>query len=183
MKTIGILLAAGKSRRFGPEDKLLSTYQGQPLCRYAAEAMRASDADGLVACISNPSLEPEFEGFQVTRCSGLQSDSLKAGIKSAIELGSDRLLVVLADMPNVTTGTLNTLMATNASLAACTKNGNRPMVPALFDHTYFDALLKLEGDQGARMLLQQVAPENMVPISTAEAFDVDTPADLLGPQA
>ncbi|MEE2943788.1 MAG: nucleotidyltransferase family protein [Pseudomonadota bacterium] len=183
MKTIGILLAAGKSQRFGPEDKLLSTYQGQLLCRYAAEAMRASDADGLVVCISSPSLEPEFDGFQVTRCGGLQSDSLKAGIKAAIALNADRILVALADMPHITTGTLNTLLETKASLAACAKNGNRPTVPALFDHTYFDTLLKLEGDQGARKLLQQVAPENMVPISPSEAFDVDTQADLSGPQA
>ena len=183
MKTIGILLAAGKSQRFGVQDKLLSTYQGQPLCRYAADAMRKSDADGLVACISNSSLEPELEGFQITRCNGQQSDSLKAGVKAAIELGANRVLVALADMPHITTGTLNTLMATKAPLAACIKNGNRPTVPALFDHMYFDALLKLEGDQGARTLLQRVAPENLVRISPAEAFDVDTQADLTGPQA
>ena len=39
MKTLGVLLAAGASRRFGAEDKLLAPWQGQPLVMAASRAL------------------------------------------------------------------------------------------------------------------------------------------------
>lgn len=178
MSTVGIVLAAGRSTRFGEADKLLATYKGRPLCSYAAEAMRGASVDVKLACIQAPDVGAQFAEFDSVTCAGTQSDSLKAGLQRARSIGATRVLISLADMPNVTTDLLNRVLATQAPIAACRVENGPLTVPALFDQSYFDALAGLDGDKGARALLRDTETLAEVLISPYEAKDVDRPIDL-----
>jgi molybdenum cofactor cytidylyltransferase len=89
-------------------------------------------------------------------------------------------LVALGDMPHVAPATLSALadaLAAGASIAAPVMGGRRGN-PVGFGHVHLAALLALEGDQGARRLLQS-CPVTEVPVEDPGIFrDIDTPADL-----
>ena len=62
-------------------------------------------------------------------------------------------------------------------MVACEYGGNVG-VPALFDRELFDELMGLEGDQGARAVLES-GPDQVARIAwPAGAEDVDTPEDF-----
>ena len=63
MRTVGILLAAGQSRRFGPTDKLMAPLHGRPLVTYAAATLRAVAPDVLIAVTSSEIVAAELDGF------------------------------------------------------------------------------------------------------------------------
>jgi molybdenum cofactor cytidylyltransferase len=66
-----------------------------------------------------------------------------------------------------------------ARLVACTVNGELRGAPAIFDRTLFADLFALEGDHGARPLLQKYQDEIVaVPATEKELRDIDTPEDL-----
>lgn len=178
MKTVGVLLAAGKSRRFGEADKLLAPFQGRPLFQHAAEAMRSSDVDARIACVANPALQEHFPDFQIALVDGAQSDSLKAGLRLAMDLGADRVLIALADMPNISADILNQLLATEDPLATCRVIGGPITVPALISSAHFPDVMALQGDQGARRLFNAASKLGEVLISAQDAMDIDTPSDL-----
>lgn len=176
MKTIGIVLAAGKSRRFGSEDKLLADYKGTTLCHFAARAMRGAHVDDQIACISNPRVQQEFHDFEIVKCTGVQSDSLKSGLERAIQLNADRVIITLADMPNITSRTLRKLIESDQPIAACRGESGLISVPALFDSALFPELMRLSGDKGAKALLRTKNGLSIVEISNLESIDIDTRA-------
>jgi CTP:molybdopterin cytidylyltransferase MocA len=180
--TAAILLAAGASRRFGAEDKLLSLFRGRPLVTHAAEALRASGLAPLIAVTSNPDVATLLPGFQLVfpdRPDPEQSDSLRAGVAEARRLGAPAALVALADMPGVTPGLLRAVAArATATEAAAASDGSRALPPACFPAALFDALLATTGDRGARPLLAALPPAQRVPAPPEALRDIDTPGDL-----
>ncbi|MEM1065762.1 MAG: NTP transferase domain-containing protein, partial [Pseudomonadota bacterium] len=93
MKTAGVLLAAGASRRFGAADKLLAPLNGRPLISYAARALVAAKPDVLIAISRNADVDTMLAGFDIMKPpenDPKQSDSLRAGIARAQALGAWR---------------------------------------------------------------------------------------------
>ncbi|CAM3078694.1 NTP transferase domain-containing protein [Paracoccus nototheniae] len=173
----GLLLAAGASRRFGPQDKLLAPLRGQPLVAHAAQAMRSTDLDHRIAVIANPDLTPWLEGFRIILIAqGQQSDSLRAGLQAAGI--PDRLLIVLGDMPDITAAHLSRIIATTTDdLPACSHDGRSPLPPACFPRQSLGALETLTADQGAARLLRQLPPAQYITAPTL-LRDIDHPEDL-----
>jgi len=178
MTTVGIILAAGQSRRFGTDNKLLAEYCGKTLCSHAAEAMRKSKVDHHIACIADDEVQDHFQGFQCVRCEGGQSDSLKRGVEAAIEKNADQIVVTLADMPNISSGIIDQLLELPEPIAASFFNDNAPMVPAKFPKSLFDQLKKLKGDQGAREILAVSKEIGKVHLTASEILDIDYATDL-----
>lgn len=174
----GILLAAGASRRFGPQDKLLAPLDGRPLIHHAADSMRGATLDHRIAVITSDALVPHLAGFTLCRIApGLQSDSLHAGLRAAA--GANRLLIALGDMPDVTAAHLDAVLAHAIDDApACSHDGARPLPPACFPAAMLPQLMALEGDQGAGRLLADLPPDRMLP-APGLLRDVDRPADLV----
>ena len=182
-----VLLAAGESRRFGTDDKLLTPLAGEPLALHAARhivelAPRrriavCHDADGALAqvlashgfeIVANP--HPEY---------GL-SRSLSCGIAEVARGPETAALICLADMPFVGTGHLRNLLARFDPLDAPTvasTNGETTMPPALFSRALFDRLRAGEGDRGGKALLADAA---LVHARADELVDIDRPDDLPG---
>ncbi len=109
-----------------------------------------------------------------------QSRSLAIGVGAAQAMDARAVLVALADMPLVTSGHIEALVASFDGKLIASSAAGRPMPPAIFAASYFPALGKLSGDRGAASLL---AGAPSIAISAAEALDIDYPADLAKAEA
>lgn len=190
MNLVGILLAAGKGRRFDPSgasNKLLAPLADQELVAVAsARAMLAAlpvviavvPADGALAAALRAA------GCDVTVCADAErgmAASLVHGLRHSLP-AAQAWVVGLADMPFVRSATIGALGAAiehGAAIAAPVHAGRRGN-PVAFGSAHLAALLALEGDQGARALLTtQVVTE--VAVADPGIFqDIDTVADLAG---
>ncbi|MDE2344818.1 MAG: nucleotidyltransferase family protein [Betaproteobacteria bacterium] len=172
----GILLAAGRSTRFGSDKLLQAEPQGLPLALQAARAFAPLEQTRAVIPAGNGPLRALFEsiGLSVTEVAGTAalSRSLKAGLEASAQARG--WIVGLADMPCVrpsTVAAIRQALEQGADIVACRHEGRRGN-PAGFSQNMKAALLALEGDQGARRLLEECA-------SAIYWLDVDDPGILL----
>ena len=202
-RVVGLLLAAGRGRRFSaaagaasaPVDKLLAHVDGVPVARRALEAL-AAGCDAVVAVVrpdASPALRAALAGARVVDAADADlgmGRSLAAAARAAATDRADAVLVMPADMPWLAP-------ATAASIAALAREGDaasrasRIVVPALpdgrrghpvaFGAAHLPALARLEGDRGARALLD-AHPARIATVDDAGILrDVDTPGDLNAP--
>lgn len=191
----GILLAAGRGRRFDPaglRNKLL-----QPLAD--GEPVVVASARKLLAAVSRvvAVVPPEDGGVgarlaalgcDVTLCPDADSGmaaSLTHALRHSLQSASPPAawLVALGDMPYVDPATLQALgaaLAAGAPIVAPVLDGRRGN-PVGFGTVHLDALLALRGDQGARGLLQTCAVTDIPVPDPGILRDVDVPDDLVRP--
>jgi molybdenum cofactor cytidylyltransferase len=188
-----IILAAGRSSRYrdagGREpSKLLATLGGKPLVRRAAEAALESRARPVIAVVGHEAerVAQALEGLPVrvvvneAFATGMAS-SLKCGI-AAVPPSAAGALVLLGDMPLVGAQLLDALIAAFArspgTLAAVPTFDGRRGNPALLARELFAAVETLEGDEGARGLINAARLGAVVEAPAGDAaaiLDVDTP--------
>ncbi len=161
----GVLLAAGRSRRFGSDKLLHPLPDGTPMVLASAYALRAV-LPHTVAVIrrDNEPLAALFKAHGIETAIAELADSgmaasLAAGIAATAR--ANGWVVALGDMPFIHPRTVANVAAElrwGTSLAAASYKGQRGH-PVGFSGSYRDQLLALNGDQGARSLLQQHANE------------------------
>jgi molybdenum cofactor cytidylyltransferase len=186
----GMVLAAGRSTRMGEANKLLQIVRGKPLLRHAVEAQLASSASPVIVVTGHQheAVAQVLAGLDVQLvhnpdfASGL-AGSVKAGL-AALPKAVSGVVVSLGDMPNVTGGVIDRLAQVFAESAEAlavvpTLLGQRGN-PVLLSRALFAEVAKLEGDQGARRLLDAAGDALVeVPLEDpAIALDVDTPEAL-----
>ena len=175
-----VLLAAGRSQRLGAQDKLMAPYLGRPLGLHVVATLETMPFRERVAVVSQTRLDLVAYGYRVVHNddpgAGM-SRSLQLGVKAAIDNGAEAVLIALADMPRVTATHIHRLLdrADGPDAIVASSDGIIPCPPALFGRAHFDALLRGEGDAGARDLIKQ---GHRVVTSAAELEDIDTPEDL-----
>lgn len=184
-RTVLVLLAAGRSTRFGEDDKLMAPLGGQPLYRHAVDAVASVDFLGRVVVTSGTSVALGGEGYERVINPAPErglSGSLTLGVGAARRLGAAAMLVMLADMPFVTPAHVRALFAAADGPGAVVASGDgaRTSPPALFAAGRFAELGQLSGDRGARALLGTAA---LVTTTAHMLADIDTPADLAAAQA
>jgi molybdenum cofactor cytidylyltransferase len=184
-RTAVILLAAGLSRRYGAVGKLVASYRGKPLAEHAATTLAGLPFSRHIAvCRSgDDDLAAILKGLDFTI---VRNPDSARGMASSLALGveaagqPEALLVCLADMPLVTESHLLDLVGrvTPGGIVASTMGlRDAPTPPAAFAREYIPELLRLEGDKGARHLLQ-LAERVVAPDGTLSDFD--TPEDFRG---
>lgn len=168
---MGVLLAAGASRRFGPQDKLLAPWNGRPLVTWSARALLAAGCDALMAVVASPAVADLLPaGIECRRVAGglPMSASLKTALREAQRRQAQGLLVCLGDMPDIAPETLRRLQRIGGT-AACIQ-GDRRLPPVHIAAEDFGAALALpEGDHGARALVADLPADRLVPIPAAAA--------------
>ncbi len=184
-----ILLAAGRSRRMGGPNKLLAHFDGVPLVRHTAERVVRSQVLTTSVVLGHQAsvIAAALNGLNAVLienqdfASGISS-SLKAGIRAIPEAASGAM-IVLADMPDVTSADMNRLISAfqqhgAQAIVRATHRGKRGN-PVILPRSLFGAVSMLEGDAGARHLVENGSVEIVdVEIGRAAATDVDTPDAL-----
>jgi molybdenum cofactor cytidylyltransferase len=190
VKVAAIVLAAGRSSRASPVNKLLAAVDGMPLCVRAVDAALASPASEVLVVTGHQAAELERAlASRPVRCvrnpdfaSGLSS-SIAAGLR-ALPAGVQAALFCLADMPRVRADHLAALIAefeaSDGTSICVPVHGGRRGNPVLWPACDFEPLSQLRGDLGGRRLLDQHAARvRAVPMpDDAVLHDVDTPAAL-----
>lgn len=162
MSLAGLLLAAGRSRRMGAENKLLLPGpDGRPMILHSLAPLRAVFAEVTVVLGHEaPELRAALAAEPVTcleaadYAEGL-AGSLRAGI-AALGPEVEGVLVALGDMPCIAEETLRRLAAAHRpGGVALPEYRGRIGNPVLWDRAYFPAMLRLSGDRGAKSLLPE----------------------------
>lgn len=178
MRVAAILLAAGRSTRFGAADKLATPLEGIPLGGHAARTLlRLGLSVRLVVTGAGGSDWPGFERVLNDRPEAGMGRSVALGVAAARARGAAAVLIALADMPRVPEAHFRRLLARDlrADTLVASTDGDRRLPPALFGARWFAHLEVLEGDRGARALLERA---ELVETSPDALVDVDRPADL-----
>lgn len=183
-----ILLAAGGSSRFGTP-KQLFIFEGKSLLRRAAERAAAAAQTVVVVLGSNAKeAKTELGDLNINTCvngnwaEGLSS-SIRAGLDSIlkIEPAISGAAIVLCDQPFVTTEQIDHLIQhfrAADSLIVASRYDETIGVPAVFSADLFDELCRLEGDKGARALIQKhISQVTFIELPEA-GIDIDTPDDI-----
>jgi molybdenum cofactor cytidylyltransferase len=182
----GLLLAAGRSARFGG-DKLLAPLRGRPVLFWSAAAI-ATEVDTLFLVVPPDSaLRVEaLEGIPVVvvehaGCDAGLASSIRAGI-AALPADAEAVVIALADQPLVTPAVVRRLTERwrdGGVTAVAPRYRDGRGHPVLFGRLAFAALSALEGDAGARTLLDSLGDEvAVVPVDGTRPVDVDTPEAL-----
>jgi molybdenum cofactor cytidylyltransferase len=184
-----VLLAAGRSSRMGTHNKLLALFDGEPLVRrMAARIGAAGVAEGVVVLGHQATKIRDALGDCGLRmvenpdyASGIAS-SLKSGIR-ALPGNADGALIVLADMPEVSAADIGKLTDAfgarhGQAIVRATASGQRGN-PVILPRALFEAVESLQGDTGARHIVENSDLEIVdVEIGEAARIDVDTPDAL-----
>jgi molybdenum cofactor cytidylyltransferase len=184
----GILLAAGRGRRFDPSgarNKLLQRLSDGELVAVAS-ARRLLAVFPRVVAVVPPDDGGVGEalrtlGCEVTVCPDADSGmglSLAHAIRHS--LPAEGWLVALGDMPFIQESTLQALrraLEEGSGIAVPVFEGRRGN-PVAFGAEHRDALLACSGDQGARRLLAAHAVTEVAAGDPGILRDIDTPADL-----
>ena len=185
MKLGGVLLAAGKSERFG-SNKLLASFGGRPLVCRVLEAMRTVPAARL--CVVTGSDEivalARKYGFDVIRNDSPQlgqSHSIRLGIRAMQDM--DAVLLLVGDQPMLTGASLSRLVQVFAESdkgIACLRDETHMGNPAVFAAKYVPELLALSGDRGAKGILRAHEQDLLIVdcMYPGELADADTPQAL-----
>lgn len=180
--TILILLAAGKSARFGgAHSKLDEPLAGRPLGLHAARTLAALPFKARAAIVGRCRVDYRAHGLEMIENKdpvGDMASSLRLGVAFAQDHGAAAILVALADMPRITAAHIQRLLdaapGTDAVVAS-TSPGLSPRPPAVFGRNLFAQLLTLSGDHGARDLIRTGV---YVEAAAADLVDIDTREDL-----
>jgi len=174
----GILLAAGAGSRFGGDKLLHSLDDGVAIAAHAARNLIAATPEviAVVRWGDFPLSDMlEQEGCQVSMFKGAahgMGASLAHGIGQA--RSADGWVIALADMPRISPDTIKIVIAAlqeGASIVAPVRKGERGH-PVGFGAQLRDELLALDGDQGARAVVERHR-------ATARLIECDDPGILL----
>ncbi len=192
MKRISlVVLAAGASRRFGNDDKLLAPWRGRPLLAGALDAFQSAPVSQRLAIVrrgTSPiaAICRDF-GFDV-----LKNNAADDGMASSIALAAnhcrddaDGLMIALGDMPLIEKTTIAALLAIcetaapNAIIAPTYKT--RRGHPVVFSTVYLPELSALKGDRGASAVIgKHETCFTAAPVDDeGVVVDFDDPADFL----
>ena len=184
-----LILAAGASSRMRGADKLLEKVDTKPLLRLIAEmavdtrcpvfiTLPAGNQRRL-ACLSGlPVTQLEIEapdaGMAVSLGAGLQ----------IIPKTAKGVMVLLADMPNLTKSDLFNMLQTfkkggMTQIVRATDSSGAAGHPVIFPADMFDQLAGLSGDKGAQSVLAGKDITWVTLPETHATTDLDTPEDWL----
>ena len=187
MKIVGLLLAAGSASRFGSDKLRHPLPHGVPIAVQSARHLR-SQAARVVVALRCAEMEALFrdEGCDTVVCENA-AQGMGASLACAARAAgrSDGYLVALADMPFIrptSIAAVRDALERGAPLAAPYFRSRRGH-PVGIAGKFFESLLDLRGDEGAKRLLRENEKRLVkIPVGDPGVIrDIDTPSDLAPP--
>lgn len=185
-----IVLAAGQSRRMGPENKLLLPFKGKSMVEHVVTTALEADVGPVIVVTGHEaeSVKDRLAPYNVTfvhnhRYTDGLSTSIKAGVKEMSNQSVDGAFICLGDMPHISHGLIKRLATefdpTERPICVPTTRGKMGN-PVLWSATLFSRLDTIEGDSGAKSLIGQM-PELVHEVAVEDDaifVDHDTPESL-----
>jgi CTP:molybdopterin cytidylyltransferase MocA len=180
----GLILAAGKGRRFG-RAKQLADLNGRPLLEHSIRAMTASPVGRVVVVLGAGAedviAQVDLHGAEPIVCERWeegQSASLAFGLGELSDC--DAVVVTLGDLPNLSTNAIRRVIAARGDGVEAVRAtyAGEPGHPVLLERELFERLRDVSGDHGARNLLLSVSSREVPCDDLGGGEDVDTPAQL-----
>jgi molybdenum cofactor cytidylyltransferase len=178
------ILAAGASSRMGkPKQQLL--FRGKSLVQHAVDIAIETGCSSIYLVV-NPEHRVLNDKFAYS-VNLLVNASFAEGLSTSIRLATatvsamteiDGLLFLNCDQPYLTSAELLRLIGhyEDGKIVASSFSGTIGS-PAIFDRVFFNDLLQLKGDVGAKHIIKQNR-EHLVICEMSDAeFDIDTPDD------
>ena len=189
MNIVGLLLAAGSATRFGSDKLRHPLPHGVSIAVQAARHLKTG-IETVIAVVrpdQNDFVENlKAEGCQVVVCENA-AEGMGASLACAARAAgrADAYLVALADMPFVRPSSIAAVrdaLEAGAPLAAPYFRARRGH-PVGIAGAFFNELISLKGDAGAKQLLAAHAARMVkIPVGDPGVIrDIDTPQDLAPP--
>ena len=183
-----IILAAGNSSRFGSTKQLLQ-FNNKTLLQHVIDEAIESGAEPIVvvtgANANEVSKVIEDDNVEITLNEDWEqgmSSGIVAGLKKAITLNNDieNAIIAVCDQPFISSALFQQLYKMqNESVKhiVASAYANTMGTPVLFTQKYFDALMSLQGDEGAKKILL-ANKDDVVTIDFPQGnIDIDTQDD------
>ncbi|WP_461453102.1 nucleotidyltransferase family protein [Mucilaginibacter sp.] len=179
-----IILAAGESSRMGqPKQNLI--FNGLTLLQLAVETGIKSACEPIVVVLGanadNISSPANVKTIYNKHWKEGMASSIRSGINEIMKDEMvDKTIILLCDQPFADEKLLSNLVSkqaeTNKLIIASEYNGIAG-VPALFERAIFNDLLKLQGHEGAKKIIQKNTQfVDYIPFEKG-SIDIDTPED------
>jgi molybdenum cofactor cytidylyltransferase len=181
-----ILLAAGKSRRMGGQNKLLLEFRGEAIILHALKALLAAKISPLIV-VTGHDAENVSAAIGTLDCECVYNPDYELGMSTSIKAGmatvpesSEAVLVALGDMPGVKAQSIRQLChaARNPAFDVIVPTyKGAPGHPVMWKRAAFTGLLLSKGDRGAKLWLQEnSARVQHLPVEDhGVVLDIDTP--------
>jgi len=186
MLPVGILLAAGQSRRFGSNKLLYPLTDNTPMLLVAAQTLVSVLPESIT--VISPALMPYTDQLEQLGMRVIVNEHANRGMGSSIACGilasqeATAWLIALADMPCIKIETIT-------RLASKLKDGADMVAPVIeqqrghpvgFNQRYKDELIALNDDVGARHIIANHQNQlELVPTNDAGVIiDVDQASDI-----
>ena len=187
MKIAGIILAAGGSSRMGDQNKLLQLIDGMPMVKKVVESCLHSNLSSIYVVLGHDS-EWINNCISTEGINFVNNEDWRLGMASSINSGIgamnndfDGAMILLGDMPYIETKLIDQMIELfqEYKIVVPVKNG-RQGNPVLFSSTFFNDLQSLDGDKGAKRVIQEnfssVVPTHVM--TNAIFRDIDTPQQM-----
>lgn len=183
-----IILAAGESKRMGKPKQLLS-FNGITLLTSVAKTACESDMQPVIVVLG-ANAEKIEASMNMAGINLVKNDDWQEGMASSIRKGVttiteffpnvDGIVMLVCDQPYLTHEVIKALIEAqrNSGLpVAAASYGGKLGTPALFHKSLFSDLMSLEGDTGARKMLERKR-EHVVEVDfDMGVVDIDTQED------
>ncbi|MBV8252745.1 MAG: nucleotidyltransferase family protein [Chitinophaga sp.] len=179
-----IILAAGASQRLGQPKQLLQLEQQTLLERVINTALSSNIGPVTVVLGANAAtIQPHIAHLHINT---VINENWAEGLGSSIATGLQYVLrtyknvscvfLLVCDQPFIDSRLLHRMLATPSPIVACAYN-NIIGTPVCFQEAFFPALQALQGQEGARKLLQQYKDQVKTIDFPQGSIDIDTIGD------
>ncbi|MFB9075977.1 NTP transferase domain-containing protein [Flavobacterium procerum] len=189
-KTGIIILAAGNSSRLGRPKQLLQYKESTLLKNSIYEALKVENSFIIIVTGSDHDLiEKELNSPEITFSfnsnweTGMSSSIVK-GISELLLLNPDceQCIMAVCDQPFVTSSVFESLIFESSKRGkgiVASAYSETLGTPVLFHKKYFQELLELKGQEGAKKLLKNYANDVVSVLFEKGNIDIDTEEDYL----
>jgi molybdenum cofactor cytidylyltransferase len=182
MRIAALVLAAGRSRRFGARNKLLADLEGRAVLARTVAAVTAAEFDEtmVVTGPDHDAIEQVLREAPVrlVRCAN-ERDGIGLSIATGIvALRSDLegVAILPGDMPLMTTATLRKIADEFVShqgqrIVHAADGQGAQRNPVLWPRIFFSELMSLQGDRGAKIMIRDAVTVRVT--DDRELLDID----------
>jgi molybdenum cofactor cytidylyltransferase len=188
VNTAIIILAAGNSTRFGSIKQLLR-FNNKTLLQHAIDEAKQAAADPIVVVLganaNEVSASIDNTGVEIVvnnRWVEGMASGIVAGVgkTSSLQDNVHNIIIAVCDQPFITSVLFEQLFKTQSEsrkgIVACSY-ADTIGTPVLFTQKYFDHLLSLRGDEGAKKLLKSYMTDVATVNFPKGDIDIDTETD------